>query len=80
MLYQLYLVRGERPDEIKDFAGFFDYESRAREHARRAIISGYKRAYIKQGFEFVAHLDESSFMPPSKPTPATPKNGPNLPK
>lgn len=79
MIFQLYLVRGEQPDEIKDFAGFFEYESRAREQARRAIISGYKRAYIKQGFDFIAHLDESSFMPPSKPIPPTPRKGPTLP-
>ena len=78
MMFQLYLVRGSKPDEWKDFAGFFESEGRAREYAKRAIISGYSRAYIKHGFDFVAHLDESSFAPPSKPTPATPKKGPNL--
>jgi hypothetical protein len=80
MMYQLYLVRGNVVDEYKDFAGFFDSEGRAREYAKRAIISGYSRAYIKQGFEFVAHFDESSFMPPSKPMPVKPKKGPTLPR
>jgi hypothetical protein len=74
-------VRGRKPDEWKDFAGMFETEREAREYARRAIASGYARAYIKQGFDFVAHLDESSFSLPAvnKPSPATPKNGPTLP-
>lgn len=82
MMFQLYLVRGEKPDEWKDFAGFFESEGRAREYAKRAIISGYRRAYIKQGFSFVAHFDESSFGPPNKPNkpaPLKPRNGPTLP-
>jgi len=81
MLFQLYLVRGREADEWKDFAGFFESEGRAREYAKRAIISGYRRAYIKQGSQFIAHFDESSFSAPSpsKPTPATPRKGPTLP-
>lgn len=78
MMFQVYVIKGRKPNEWKDFVGLCETEAEARSRIRQAIASGYTRGYIKQGFEFVAHLDESSFMP-SKPSPATPKKGPTLP-
>lgn len=78
MMFQVYAVKGEKPDERRDFVGIYEAETDARNRARQAIASGFDYAYIKQGFDTIAYLDESSFAP-SKPTPAKPKNGPTLP-
>jgi hypothetical protein len=81
MIFQVYVVKGKKPDEWKDFIGMYESESAARDRVRQAIASGYDRGYIKQGFDVVAYLDESSFTaPPSKPSPVKPKKGPTLPK
>jgi hypothetical protein len=79
MMFQVYAVKGKKPDAWRDMVGWYETETEARSRARQAIASGCDYAYIKQGFETVAYLTESSFMP-SKPKPAKPKNGPTLPK
>jgi hypothetical protein len=70
MMFRVYVVRRQQPDHWRDFAGLFHTEREARDHARRAIASGYARASIAQGFDFIAHLDESSLAAPAvKPNP-----------
>ena len=54
------------PEEQRELVYFGEYEHHARNRVRDAIASGFEYGYIKEGFETVAYLTESSFLRSAK--------------
>lgn len=67
IMFQGYAVANkDKPDEQRELVYFGESKDRAVSRIRDAIASGFDYGYIKQGFETVAYLTESSFLVSAK--------------